>query len=144
MGIQLVLGSVIAMKYHFNIADPAGKYVRVLHYDSNGNKVSDPVYIPAEEFLSENGHYAVMYKDLKANQMRDLVYFTVVDSEKKPIGSTTRFSIVSEYYIRKNQMENPGSLSDSDKEYVQELVAYEKAMMIYGDSVIFYLKNNPD
>ncbi|MEE0843539.1 MAG: hypothetical protein U0L75_04340, partial [Ruminococcus sp.] len=26
MGIQLVLGSVIAMKYHFNIADPAGKY----------------------------------------------------------------------------------------------------------------------
>ena len=143
-GIQLVLGSVIAMKYHFNIADPAGKYVRVLHYDSNGNKVSDPVYIPAEEFLSENGHYAVMYKDLKANQMRDLVYFTVVDSEKKPIGSTTRFSIVSEYYIRKNQMENPGSLSDSDKEYVQELVAYEKAMMIYGDSVIFYLKNNPD
>jgi hypothetical protein len=41
-------------------------------------------------------------------------------------------------------MENPGSLSDSDKEYVQELVAYEKAMMIYGDSVIFYLKNNPD
>ena len=23
-------------------------------------------------------------------------------------------------------------------------VAYEKAMMIYGDSVIFYLKNNPD
>ena len=144
MGIQLVLGSVIAMKYHFNIADPAGKYVRVLHYDSNGNKVSDPVYIPAEEFLSENGHYAVMYKDLKANQMRDLVYFTVVDSEKKPIGSTTRFSIVSEYYIRKNQMENPGFLSDSDKEYVQELVAYEKAMMIYGDSVIFYLKNNPD
>ena len=144
MGIQLVLGSVIAMKYHFNIADPAGKYVRVLHYDSNGNKVSGPVYIPAEEFLSENGHYAVMYKDLKANQMRDLVYFTVVDSEKKPIGSTTRFSIVSEYYIRKNQMENPGSLSDSDKEYVQELVAYEKAMMIYGDSVIFYLKNNPD
>ena len=143
-GIQLVLGSVIAMKYHFNIADPAGKYVRVLHYDSNGNKVSDPVYIPAEEFLSENGHYAVMYKDLKANQMRDLVYFTVVDSEKKPIGSTTRFSIVSEYYIRKNQMENPGFLSDSDKEYVQELVAYEKAMMIYGDSVIFYLKNNPD
>lgn len=143
-GIQLVLGSVIAMKYHFNIADPAGKYVRVLHYDSNGNKVSGPVYIPAEEFLSENGHYAVMYKDLKANQMRDLVYFTVVDSEKKPIGSTTRFSIVSEYYIRKNQMENPGSLSDSDKEYVQELVAYEKAMMIYGDSVIFYLKNNPD
>ena len=144
MGIQLVLGSVIAMKYHFNIADPAGKYVRVLHYDSNGYEVSDPVYIPAEEFLSENGHYAVMYKDLKANQMRDLVYFTVVDSEKKPIGSTTRFSIVSEYYIRKNQMENPGSLSDSDKEYVQELVAYEKAMMIYGDSVIFYLKNNPD
>ena len=143
-GIQLVLGSVIAMKYHFNIADPAGKYVRVLHYDSNGNKVSDPVYIPAEEFLSENGHYAVMYKDLKANQMRDLVYFTVVNSEKEPIGSTTRFSIVSEYYIRKNQMENPGSLSDSDKEYVQELVAYEKAMMIYGDSVIFYLKNNPD
>ena len=143
-GIQLVLGSVIAMKYHFNIADPAGKYVRVLHYDSNGNKVSDPVYIPAEEFLSENGHYAVMYKDLKANQMRDLVYFTVVDSEKKPIGSTTRFSIVSEYYIRKKQMENPGFLSDSDKEYVQELVAYEKAMMIYGDSVIFYLKNNPD
>ena len=141
---QLVLGSVIAMKYHFNIADPAGKYVRVLHYDSNGNKVSDPVYIPAEEFLSENGHYAVMYKDLKANQMRDLVYFTVVDSEKKPIGSTTRFSIVSEYYIRKKQMENPGFLSDSDKEYVQELVAYEKAMMIYGDSVIFYLKNNPD
>ena len=143
-GIQLVLGSVIAMKYHFNIADPAGKYVRVLHYDSNGYEVSDPVYIPAEEFLSENGHYAVMYKDLKANQMRDLVYFTVVDSEKKPIGSTTRFSIVSEYYIRKNQMENPGFLSDSDKEYVQELVAYEKAMMIYGDSVISYLKNNPD
>ncbi len=143
-GIQLVLGSVIAMKYHFNIDDPKGKYVRVLHYDSNGNKVSDPVYIPAEEFLSENGHYAVMYKDLKANQMRDLVYFTGVDSEKKPIGSTTRFSIVSEYYIRKNQMENPGSLSDSDKEYVQELVAYEKAMMIYGDSVISYLKNNPD
>ena len=143
-GIQLVLGSVIAMKYHFNIADPAGKYVRVLHYDSNGYEVSNPVYISADEFLSENGHYAVMYKDLKANQMRDLVYFTVVDSEKKPIGSTTRFSIVSEYYIRKNQMENPGSLSDSDKEYVQELVAYEKAMMIYGDSVIFYLKNNPD
>ena len=143
-GIQLVLGSVIAMKYHFNIADPAGKYVRVLHYDSNGNKVSDPVYIPAEEFLSENGHYAVMYKDLKANQMRDLVYFTVVDSEKKPIGSTTRFSIVSEYYIRKNQMENPGSLSDSDKEYVNNLVAYEKAMMIYGDSVISYLKTNSD
>ena len=143
-GIQLVLGSVIAMKYHFNIADPAGKYVRVFHYDSNGNEVSVPVYIPAEEFLSENGHYAVMYKDLKANQMRDLVYFTVVDSEKKPIGSTTRFSIVSEYYIRKKQMENPGFLSDSDKEYVQELVAYEKAMMIYGDSVISYLKNNPD
>lgn len=143
-GIQLVLGSVIAMKYHFNIADPAGKYVRVFHYDSNGNEVSVPVYIPAEEFLSENDHYAVMYKDLKANQMRDLVYFTVVDSEKKPIGSTTRFSIVSEYYIRKNQMENPGSLSDSDKEYVQELVAYEKAMMIYGDSVISYLKNNSD
>ena len=143
-GIQLVLGSVIAMKYHFNIADPAGKYVRVLHYDSNGNKVSDPVYIPAEEFLSENGHYAVMYKDLKANQMRDLVYFTVVNSEKEPIGNTTRFSIASEYFIRNNQMENPGSLSESDKEYVQELVAYEKAMMIYGDSVIFYLKNNPD
>ncbi len=143
-GIQLVLGSVIAMKYHFNIADPAGKYVRVLHYDSNGNKVSDPVYIPAEEFLSENDHYAVMYKDLKANQMRDLVYFTVVDSEKKPIGNTTRFSIVSEYYIRKKQMENPGSLSDSDKEYVNNLVAYEKAMMIYGDSVISYLKTNSD
>ena len=144
MGIQLVLGSVIAMKYHFNIADPAGKYVRVLHYDSNGNKVSDPVYIPAEEFLSENGHYAVMYKDLKANQMRDLVYFTVVNSEKESIGNTTRFSIASEYFISNNQMENPGSLSESDKEYVQELVAYEKAMMIYGDSVIFYLKNNPD
>ena len=143
-GIQLVLGSVIAMKYHFNISDPAGKYVRVLHYDSNGNKVSDPVYIPAEEFLSENDHYAVMYKDLKANQMRDLVYFTVVDSEKKPIGNTTRFSIVSEYYIRKKQMENPGSLSDSDKEYVNNLVAYEKAMMIYGDSVISYLKTNSD
>ena len=143
-GIQLVLGSVIAMKYHFNIADPAGKYVRVLHYDSNGYEVSDPVYIPAEEFLSENGHYAVMYKDLKANQMRDLVYFTVVNSEKEPIGSTTRFSIASEYFIRNNQMENPGSLSESDKEYVQELVAYEKAMMIYGDSVISYLKNNPD
>ena len=143
-GIQLVLGSVIAMKYHFNIDDPKGKYVRVLHYDSNGNEVSDPVYIPAEEFLSENGHYAVMYKDLKANQMRDLVYFTVVDSEKKPIGNTTRFSIVSEYYIRKNQMENPGSLSDSDKEYVNNLVAYEKAMMIYGDSVIYYLKTNSD
>ena len=143
-GIQLVLGSVIAMKYHFNIADPAGKYVRVLHYDSNGSEVSYPVYIPAEEFLSENGHYAVMYKDLKANQMRDLVYFTVVNSEKEPIGSTTRFSIASEYFIRNNQMENPGSLSESDKEYVQELVAYEKAMMIYGDSVISYLKNNPD
>lgn len=143
-GIQLVLGSVIAMKYHFNIADPAGKYVRVMHYDSNGNEVSDPVYIPAEEFLSENGHYAVMYKDLKANQMRDLVYFTVVDSEKKPIGNTTRFSIVSEYYIRNNQMENPGSLSDSDKEYVNNLVAYEKTMMIYGDSVISYLKTNSD
>ena len=143
-GIQLVLGSVIAMKYHFNIADPAGKYVRVLHYDSNGYEVSDPVYIPAEEFLSENGHYAVMYKDLKANQMRDLVYFTVVNSEKEPIGNTTRFSIASEYFIRNNQMENPGSLSESDKEYVQELVAYEKAMMIYGDSVISYLKNNPD
>ena len=143
-GIQLVLGSVIAMKYHFNIADPAGKYVRVFHYDSNGNEVSVPVYIPAEEFLSENDHYAVMYKDLKANQMRDLVYFTVVDSEKKPIGNTTRFSIVSEYYIRKNQMENPGSLSDSDKEYVNNLVAYEKAMMIYGDSVISYLKTNSD
>ncbi|MEE0842893.1 MAG: hypothetical protein U0L75_01015 [Ruminococcus sp.] len=95
-----------------------------MHYDSNGNEVSDPVYIPAEEFLSENGHYAVMYKDLKANQMRDLVYFTVVDSEKKPIGNTARFSIVSEYYIRKKQMENPGSLSDSDKEYVNNLVAY--------------------
>lgn len=143
-GIQLVLGSVIAMKYHFNIADPAGKYVRVLHYDSNGNEVSDPVYIPADEFLSENGHYAVMYKDLKANQMRDLVYFTVVNSEKEPIGNTTRFSIASEYFIRNNQMENPGSLSESDKQYVQELVAYEKAMMIYGDSVISYLKNNPD
>lgn len=143
-GIQLVLGSVIAMKYHFNIDDPKGKYVRVLHYDSNGNEVSNPVYIPAEEFLSENGHYAVMYKDLKANQMRDLVYFTVVDSEKKPIGNTTRFSIVSEYFIRKNQMENPGSLSDSDKEYVNNLVAYEKAMMIYGDSVISYLKTNSD
>ena len=143
-GIQLVLGSVIAMKYHFNIADPAGKYVRVLHYDSNGYEVSDPVYIPAEEFLSENGHYAVMYKDLKANQMRDLVYFTVVNSEKEPIGNTTRFSIASEYFIRNNQMENPGSLSESDKEYVQELVAYEKAMMIYGDSVISYLKTNSD
>lgn len=143
-GIQLVLGSVIAMKYHFNIADPAGKYVRVLHYDSNGNEVSNPVYIPAEEFLSENDHCAVMYKDLKANQMRDLVYFTVVDSEKKPIGNTTRFSIASEYFIRNNQMENPGSLSDSDKEYVNNLVAYEKAMMIYGDSVISYLKTNSD
>ena len=85
-----------------------------------------------------------MYKDLKANQMRDLVYFTVVNSEKEPIGNTTRFSIVSEYYIRKNQMENPGSLSDSDKEYVNNLVAYEKAMMIYGDSVISYLKTNSD
>lgn len=143
-GIQLVLGSVIAMKYHFNIADPAGKYVRVMHYDNNGNEVSAPVYISADEFLSENGHYAVMYKDLKADQMRDLVYFTVVNSEKEPIGNTTRFSIVSEYYIRNNQMENPGSLSDSDKECVNNLVAYEKAMMIYGDSVISYLKNNPD
>lgn len=143
-GIQLVLGSVIAMKYHFNIADPAGKYVRVMHYDNNGNEVSAPVYISADEFLSENGHYAVMYKDLKADQMRDLVYFTVVNSEKEPIGNTTRFSIVSEYYIRNNQMENPGSLSDSDKEYVNNLVAYEKAMMIYGDSVISYLKTNSD
>lgn len=143
-GIQLVLGSVIAMKYHFNIADPKGKYVRVMHYDNNGVEVSNPVYISADEFLSENGHYAVMYKDLKANQMRDLVYFTVVNSEKEPIGNTTRFSIASEYFIRNNQMENPGSLSESDKEYVQELVAYEKAMMIYGDSVISYLKNNPD
>lgn len=143
-GIQLVLGSVIAMKYHFNIDDPKGKYVRVMHYDNNGVEVSNPVYISADEFLSENGHYAVMYKDLKANQMRDLVYFTVVNSEKEPIGNTTRFSIASEYFIRNNQMENPGSLSESDKEYVQELVAYEKAMMIYGDSVISYLKNNPD
>lgn len=143
-GIQLVLGSVIAMKYHFNIADPKGKYVRVMHYDNNGVEVSNPVYISADEFLSENGHYAVMYKDLKANQVRDLVYFTVVNSEKEPIGNTTRFSIASEYFIRNNQMENPGSLSESDKEYVQELVAYEKAMMIYGDSVISYLKNNPD
>ena len=41
-------------------------------------------------------------------------------------------------------MANPGSLSDSDKEYVNNLVAYEKAMMIYGDSVISYLKTNSD
>jgi hypothetical protein len=31
-----------------------------------------------------------------------------------------------------------------DKEYVNNLVAYEKAMMIYGDSVISYLKTNSD
>ena len=144
-GVQLVLGNIITMRYNFNIADTAGKSVRVVRYaNNNGEKGTKlkTTYIPAEKFEKYRDGYYISFKELSAHQMRDFVYFTVVDSEKNPIGNTTRFSVESELAIRRNYYQtNCSALSEAQRTATKKLIDLEKTMILYGDAVIEYLNN---
>lgn len=132
-GINLTLGNVISMHYYFELEDIASKYVRVIQKNKSGTVST--VDIPASEFVSQGGNlYYVNYDAMGAHQMRDLVYFTVVDSTKTPVGNTTQFSVESEVALSMQDQQSGNIPQGYTPERFSKLVALEKAMLVYGDS----------
>ena len=131
--INLTLDNSISMNYKFNLDNPQGTKVRIRQYANNngarGNNYKREQIVNASDYVQGTDQFIVSYKGMSATEMRDLVYFTVLDSNDNPIGNTTRFSIESEIALcRQDDIDYPNNAA------IKKLLDLEETMLLYGDT----------
>ena len=124
-GAYLTLTDAVEMKFVFNADTTEGLTVKITTADpaapeSVGNTWTITEFAPYAE-----GVYIANFDGFNADQMSDVVYVTVCDSEGNTISNTYRYSIESYAYAKSNDANS-------------NLAVLVKAMMKYGNSAKNY------
>ena len=124
-GAYLTLTDAVEMKFVFNVASTEGLTVKVTTADPADPESVGNTWTITEFTQYAEGAYIANFNGFNADQMSDVVYVTVCDSEGNTISNTYRYSIESYAYAKSN---------DADA----NLAALVKAMMKYGNSAKNY------
>ena len=131
-GIQLDLGSSIAMKYHFRLDDSLSLTNKV-NVQFDGKE-----YAKSNESMDSEGQkdgkylYVMTFKDMGAHQMRKDATFAVYDGDTMISGETV-FSVESEVALSMQDLANGTYPAGFNADKMTKLVNLEKAMLAYGD-----------
>ena len=113
------------MKFVFNAASTDGLRVKITTADPAAPESVGNTWMITEFAQYAEGMYIANFDGFNADQMSDIVYVTVCDSEGNAISNTYRYSIESYAYAKSNDANS-------------NLAALVKAMMKYGISAKNY------
>ena len=125
VGAYLTLTDAVEMKFVFSADSTDGLQVKVTTADPADAQATGQTWIITEFTKYSEGAYIANFDGFNADQMSEVVYVTVCDSEGNAVSNTYRYSVESYAYAKQSD-ENTN------------LVALVKAMMKYGDSAKQY------
>ena len=120
-GAYLTLTDAVEMKFVFNAASTEGLTVKVTTADPADSESVGNTWTITEFTRYAEGMYIANFDGFYADQMSEIVYVTVCDSEGNAISNTYRYSMESYAYAKS---------SDAN----EDLADLVKAMMKYGNS----------
>ena len=124
-GAYLTLTDAVEMKFVFNAASTEGLRIKITTADPAAPDSVGNTWTITEFAQYAEGAYIANFNGFNADQMSDVVYITVCDSEGNTISNTYRYSIESYAYAKGNDANS-------------NLAVLVKAMMKYGNSAKNY------